>query len=62
MNSNKQLIIELKSGTKCEGVVVMINKEKMLIKLSNAKRISHGEDGKANGRKFPAIGKGKKTK
>jgi len=55
MNSNQQVIIELKSGTKCEGVLVSIDKEKMLIKLSNAKRISHGEDGKAIEESFPQL-------
>lgn len=52
MNSNQQVIIELKSGTKCEGVLVNIDKEKMLIRLSNAKRISVGEDGKAKEESF----------
>lgn len=52
MNSNQQVIIELKSGTKCEGVLVSIDKEKMLIKLSNAKRTLQGEDGKPKEESF----------
>lgn len=55
MNSNQQVIIELKSGDKCEGVLVNIDKEKMLIKLSNAKRISIGEDGKTREESFPIL-------
>ena len=55
MNSNQQVIIELKSGTKCEGILVSIDKEKMLIKLSSAKRISLGEDGKTIEETFPQL-------
>jgi len=52
MNSNQQVIIELKSGTKCEGILVRIDKEKMLIKLSNAKRTMQSEDGKTKEETF----------
>ena len=55
MNSNQQVIIELKNGTKCEGVLVNIDKERMLIKLSNAKRISVSEDWKSNEESFPQL-------
>jgi small nuclear ribonucleoprotein (snRNP)-like protein len=52
MNSNQQVIIEMKSGTKCEGLLVSIDKEKMLIKLSNAKRTMQSEDGKTKEETF----------
>jgi len=55
MNSNQQVIIELKSGVKCEGILVQIDKERMLIKLSNAKRISQGQDGKLIEESFPQL-------
>jgi len=55
MNSNQHVIIQLKSGTKCEGILVSIDKERMLIKLLNAKRISISEDGKYTEESFPDL-------
>lgn len=56
MNSNQHVIIELKTnGTKCEGILVNIDKERMLIKLSSAKRISLREDGTPKEESFPEL-------
>ena len=48
MNSNQNVIIDLKTGNKCEGILVNIDKERMIINLSNAKRISTYMDQQKN--------------
>lgn len=48
MKANQHVIIELKTGVKCEGLLESINKEKMIIFLSNAKRTVITEDKKVN--------------
>lgn len=48
MKANQHVIIELKTGVKCEGLLESINKEKMIIFLSNAKRTVISEDKKIN--------------
>lgn len=55
MNSNQQLTIELKTGNKCEGTLVNIDKEKMLINLANAKRMFKAEDGSEKEEFFPHL-------
>lgn len=45
MNSNQNVIIDLKNGNKCEGILVNIDKERMVINLSNAKKIITNDDG-----------------
>lgn len=55
MNSNQQVIIELKSGTKCEGILVNIDKERMVINLSSVKRISLADDGSEKEESLPTL-------
>lgn len=55
MNSNQNVIIDLKNGNKCEGILVNIDKERMVINLSNAKRITIKEDGSTNEESFPKL-------
>merc|ERR1712151_1401328 len=55
MNSNQNVIIELKNGNKCEGILVNIDKERMVINLSNAKRITILDDGSKKEESFPKL-------
>jgi small nuclear ribonucleoprotein (snRNP)-like protein len=55
MTSNQNVIIDLKNGNKCEGILVNIDKERMLINLSNAKRITIAEDGSTKEESFPKL-------
>jgi small nuclear ribonucleoprotein (snRNP)-like protein len=55
MNSNQNVIIDLKNGNKCEGILVNIDKERMVINLSNAKRITTNEDGTKREENFPKL-------
>lgn len=55
MNSNQNVIIELKNGNKCEGILVNIDKERMVINLKNAKRITLLENGSQNEESFPSL-------
>jgi len=55
MNSNQNVIIDLKNGNKCEGILVNIDKERMVINLSNAKRIILSGDGSTKEESFPKL-------
>jgi hypothetical protein len=55
MNSNQNVIIDLKNGNKCEGILVNIDKQRMVINLNKAKRITFSNDGTSNEEFFPEL-------
>ena len=55
MNSNQNVIIDLKNGNKCVGILVNIDKERMVINLSNAKRFTISENGSTKEESFPKL-------
>jgi len=55
MTSNQNVIIDLKNGNKCEGILVNIDKERMLINLASAKRITISEDGSTKEESFAKL-------